>query len=142
MSTNPPPVRLPIDDDNGSITLPWLKFFNQVYNGDAGDAWTPNFVSLGSTGTPTITGRYYRLSRYILYFNILVSPATDTTSTAGTTYVDNLPIAPFNNGVCMSVSNNIGGALGMVNASSNRIYTPSWTSVTTDVNVIGIVEAR
>jgi hypothetical protein len=49
---------------------------------------------------------------------------------------------PFNNGVCMSISNNLGGALGMVNASNNRIYVPTWTNVTTPVNVIGIVEAR
>lgn len=141
MSLDAPPLRYPIDED-GDITLPWLEFFNQTYNGDAGDEWTPNFVSLTSTGTPTITGRYYRISRFLLYFNILVTPGTDTSSVAGTTYVDNLPIEPFNNGVCMSVSNNLGGALGMVNASNNRIYTPAWTSVTTPVNILGIVEAR
>jgi hypothetical protein len=142
MSLDAPPLRFPITDENGDIELPWLSFFNQTYNGDAGDEWTPNFVSLTTSGTPTITGRYYRLSRFILYFNILVTPGTNTSSTAGTTYVDNLPIVPYNNGVCMSVSNNLGGALGMVNASSNRIYTPAWTTVTTPVNVIGIVEAR
>ena len=141
MSLDAPPLRYPIDED-GNITLPWLDFFNQTYNGDAGDAWTPNFVSLGTTGDPTITGRYYRLSRFILYFNILVTPGTNTTSTAGTTYVDNLPIEPYNNGVCMSASNNLGGALGMVVASNNRIYTPGWVNVTTPVNIIGIVEAR
>lgn len=140
MSLDAPPLRYPIDED-GDITLPWLDFFNQTYQGDAGDAWTPNFQNLGQTGTPTITGRYYRLSRFILYFNILVTPATNTTSTAGTTFVDNLPIKPFNNGVCMSVSNNLGGALGQVVASNNRIYTPGWTNVTTPVNVLGIVEA-
>jgi hypothetical protein len=142
MSLDAPPIRTTINDEDGNLELPWLKFFNQTFNGDAGDTWTPTFVSLGSTGTPTITGRYYRISRYLLYFNILVTPSTNTTSTAGTTYVDNLPITPFNNGVCMSVSNDLGGALGMVNSSNNRIYTPAWTNVTTPVNIIGIVEAR
>lgn len=141
MSLDAPPLRYPIDEE-GEITLPWLDFFNQTYNGDAGDSWTPTFVSLSSTGTPTITGRYYRVSRFILYFNILVTPSTNTSSTAGTTYVDNLPIVPYNNGVCMTVSNNLGGAIGMVNASNNRIYTPTWTNVTTPVNVLGLVEAR
>lgn len=142
MTLEAPPLRYNMTDDGGNIELPWLSFFNQTYNGDAGNAWTPNFVSLGTTGTPTITGRYYRLSRFVLYFNILITPGTNTSSTAGTTYCDNLPIVPYNNGVCMSASNNLGGALGMVNASNNRIYTPGWTNVTTPVNVIGIVEAR
>jgi len=142
MSLESPPIRSIINDEDGNLELPWLKFFNQTYNGDAGDEWTPTFVSLGSTGDPTITGRYYRLSRFILYFNILVTPDTNTTSTGGTTYIDNLPVTPFNNGVCMSVSNNLGGALGMVNATNNRIYTPAWLNVTTPVNVIGMVEAR
>jgi hypothetical protein len=142
MSLDAPPIINPLSDQNGNIELPWLEFFNQTYNGDAGDAWTPNFVDLTTSGTPEISGRYYRLSRYILYFNILVNPDTNTSAVAGTTYVDNLPIEPFNNGVCMSLSNNLGGALGMVNASNNRIYVPTWTNVTTPVNVIGIVEAR
>ena len=142
MTLKAPPLRYPMTDEDGSLELPWLSFFNQTYNGDAGDEWVPNFVSLTASGTPAITGRYYRLSRFILYFNILVTPGTNTTSTAGTTYVDNLPIVPFNNGVCMSISNNLGGALGMVNASNNRIYTPGWLNVTTPINVIGMVEAR
>jgi len=44
--------------------------------------------------------------------------------------------------VCMSLSNNLGGQLGMINATNNRIYTPTWTTVTTPVNIIGLVEAR
>lgn len=142
MSLEAPPIIQPINDEAGNLQLPWLSFFNQTFNGDAGDSWTPNFVDLTVSGTPQITGRYYRLSRYILYFNILVTPDTNTSAVAGTTYVDNLPIEPFNNGVCLSISNNLGGALGMVNASNNRIYVPTWTNVTTPVNVIGIVEAR
>lgn len=141
MTMDAPPVRYPVDEE-GDITLPWLNFFNQTYNGDAGDEWTPNFVSLTTSGVPTITGRYYRVSRFLLYFNILVTPATNTSSTAGTTYVDNLPVEPYSNGVCFSISNNLGGAIGMVNASNNRIYTPTWSTVTTPLNVIGMVEAR
>lgn len=142
MSLKTPPIKWKMLSDNDELELPWITFFDQVYNGDAGDAWTPTFQSLGSTGTPTITGRYYRISQYILYFNILVTPATDTTSTAGTTYVDNLPVTAYNNGICMTISNNLGGAIGMVNATNNRIYTPAWTSVTTPINIIGLVEAR
>jgi len=142
MTLDAPPLRFPLTNKNQSLELPWITFFNQTYNGDAGNDWTPNFEGLTVSGEPTITGRYYRVSRFLLYFNILVTPSTNTSSTAGTTYVDNLPIVPYNNGVCMSVSNNLGGAIGMVNASNNRIYTPGWLNVTTPVNIIGMVEAR
>jgi len=142
MTLEAPPFGTEVVDDDKQLQLPWLTFFNQMYNGDAGNAWEPNFVNLTTSGTPTITGRYYRINRYLLYINILVTPGTNTSSTAGTTYVDNLPITAYNNGVCMSLSNNLGGQLGMINATNNRIYTPTWTTVTTPVNIIGLVEAR
>lgn len=142
MTTLPPPTRNPLTEGKGELTMPWLIFFNQVFNGDAGTSWTPTFTSLTSSGTPTISGRYYQISQYLCYFNILVTPATNTSSIAGTTYVDNFPLTAASNGVCATVSNNLGGGLGMVNATNNRIYVPTWTTVTTPINIIGIVEAQ
>ena len=121
--------------------MPWLLYFNQLFNGDAGTSWTPTFTSLTASGTPTITGRYYRISQFLCYFNVLVTPSTNTSSTAGTTYIDNFPLDANSNGFCLTVSNNLGGGLGMVVASNNRVYVPSWTTVTTPINVIGVVEA-
>lgn len=142
MSTLPPPTRNPLTEGKGELTMPWLLFFNQIFNGDAGTNWTPTFTGLTSSGTPTISGRYYQLSQYLCYFNILVTPATNTSATAGTTYVDNFPLQAASNGFCLTVSNNLGGGLGMVNSTNNRIYVPTWTTVTTPINVIGIVEAQ
>lgn len=142
MTIEPPPTRNPLADDDGVLTMPWLVYFNQLQNGDAGTSWTPTFVSLTEVGgSATITGRYYKISQYICYFNILVTPVTNTSATAGTTYVDNFPLEAFNNGICASASANLGGGLGMVNAANNRIYVPGWTTVTTPINIIGIVEA-
>lgn len=142
MTTLPPPTRNPLTESDGiTLTMPWLLFFNQTYNGDAGTNWTPTFTSLTTSGTPTITGRYYKISQYLCYFNILITPGTNTSSIAGTTYCDNFPLTMASNGVCMSVANNLGGGLGMAVASSNRIYTPTWTTVTTPINILGIVEA-
>lgn len=141
MTTQPPPTRNPLTEQDGSLTMPWLLFFNQTFNGDSGASWTPTFTGLTTVGTPTITGRYYQLSKYVCYFNILITPATNTSATAGTTYVDNFPLTASSNGICGTVSNNLGGGLGMVVASNNRIYVPSWTTVTTPLNIIGLVEA-
>ena len=142
MTVKPPPTRNPLTEKQGELTMPWLVFFNQMYSGDAGTVWqTPTFQNLTQVGTPVITGRYYQISQYLCYFNVLITPGTNTSATAGTTYIDNFPLTANASGICLTVSNNLGGGLGMVNATTNRIYVPSWTTVTTPLNIIGIVEA-
>ena len=141
MTLAPPPTRNPLTENQGELTMPWLLFFNNIYNGDAGTTWTPTFTSLTVSGTPTLSGRFYRISQYLCYFNILVTPATNTSAVAGTTYVDNFPLTMASNGICATASNNLGGGLGMAVAANNRIYVPTWTTVTTPISIIGIVEA-
>ena len=142
MSTVPPPITQPVIDDNTLPTLPWLLFFNQTFEGDAGESWTPTFVNLTESGTPSITGRYYRLSQYLVYFRIDIDPATNTSATAGTTYCDNFPLDISNNGLNTVVTETTGGAIGINNAATNRIYVPSWSNLTTLTTVLGIAEAR
>ena len=131
-----------IADETNVASLPWALFFNQSYVGDTGTTWTPTFNGLGSTGTPTISGVYYKLSQNLVFFRIRIVPSTDTTSTAGTTYCDNFPLTIFNDGACLSVGNNLGGSSGMAVAANNRIYTPAWSAVNYPVSVVGLVEAR
>lgn len=142
MAVQGPPTRKPLTENKGELTMPWLLFFNQMYNGDAGTVWDPTFVNLTEVGgAATISGRYYRISQFLCYFNVRVLPATNTSAVAGTTYIDNFPLTINAPGFCLNVSNNLGGALGMANSTNNRIYVPDWTTLTTPVNVIGIVEA-
>lgn len=129
-------------DRGGNATLPWILFFNNIWNGDTGQDWTPTFISMGSTGTPTYTGRIYRIGQRLAYFTITVTPATDTTSTAGTTYCDNFPMTLSANGTCLAASGVVGSSGGMCLASSNRIYVPGWTAITIPVTIAGLVEAR
>ncbi len=142
MSISPPPIQQALVDEQGTPTLPWVMFFNETYLGDTGTAWNPNFVNLSTTGTPTITGRYYKLSSSLVYFSVLITPATDTSSTAGTTYIDNFPLNVRGDGICFAVSGGLGTNSGHVIASSKRIYTPTWTSVTVPLTVIGMMEAQ
>lgn len=141
MAVQGPPTRNPLTENKGELTMPWLLFFNQMYNGDAGTNWTPTFIDLTTVGTATISGRYYRVSQFLCYFNIRVLPGTNTSAVAGTTYIDNFPLTVNSPGFCLTVSNNLGGGLGMVNAANNRIYVPGWTTVTAPINIIGIAEA-
>lgn len=141
MPLNPAPITQSLLNNNGTPTLPWTLFFNQNFEGDAGQDWSPNFVSLTEVGTPTITGRFYRFSQYIIYFRVDITPGTNTSAVAGTTYIDNFPLTFNNNGLCTVVSNTTGGGIGIANAALNRIYVPAWTTLTELTTVLGIVEA-
>lgn len=141
-SIKPPPINQPLaDGDTGLPTLPWVLFYNSIFTGDAGTDWIPTFTSLTITGAPTITGRYYQLTRQIAFFRLKIVPATDTTSTAGTTYINNFPLKMSADGINFAVSGLVGSSSGMCDAATNRIYTPAWSAVTVPLTVIGMVEA-
>ena len=139
---SPPPTYTQIVDSNGKVTMPWLLFFDQLYNGDNGISWTPVATSLGSVGTPTLTGKLYRISSKLKFFNIVITPATNTSSVAGTTYFTGLPITVNVDGFCTAQSSTLGDPTGIVVASSGRIYTPTWTNITVPVTVTGVIEAE
>jgi len=141
MSVENPPFYENIVGQDGKATLRWLVFLQQLFDGDSGTVWTPNFVNLTTTGTPEITGRLYRLSKYLTFFHVNIIPATDTSSTAGTTYIDNYPVQFTNDGICFAVTGGLGDGPGHIVSSSQRIYTPAWTAVTVPLTIIGIGEA-
>lgn len=140
MTTSPAPITNPLADDNGLPTLPWTLFFNQTFEGDSGTAWSPNFVDLVGSLT-NVTGVYYKISQYLSYFSINVTPNGNTSATAGTTYVDNFPLTFNNDGFNTVVSGTGGGTIGMNVRSNNRIYVPGWTNISIPLVIMGLVEA-
>lgn len=139
-SVKPPPTYAKLAEADGKASIPYLLYFDQIYRGDTGTSWTPAFTSLTTVGTPTITGRYYQISKSLCVFKIDITPATSTTATAGTTY-SNFPLTMAGNGVCFAVSGLLGTNAGMCDRATNRIYVPSWSAVTVPLTVFGIVEA-
>lgn len=137
-----PPVQHPVTDEDLIITRPWLQHFNGIYQGDTGSTWTPTFQNLTEVGTSTITGRYYRIIRRICYFAVRIVPGTNTSATAGTTYIDNFPLIFSGDGVCFAVTGNLGDGPGHVVSGSNRIYVPSWAAVTVPLTIVGIAEVQ
>lgn len=143
MSLEPPPINEILAEQNGLPKIPWILFFNELFEGDAGTSWTPTFVSLGSTGSPTITGRYYRINQNMCMFFVTITPATDTSSVAATTYISNFPLQFSIDSVCFAgTGSGAVQAIGGIRASDNRVYTPAWTSVTTPLTIIGFGIAR
>lgn len=140
-SVKPPPTYEPLSKEKSLIASnPWLLFFDQIFRGDAGTSWTPTFTSLTTVGSPTITGRYYQISKYLCYFTIKIVPSTSTTSVAGTTYA-NFPLTMKADGICFAVSGLLGSSSGMCDSATNRVYTPAWSAVTIPLTIIGVVEA-
>jgi hypothetical protein len=143
MRISSPPTYAPMADKSGIVSLPWLLFFNSLFTGDTGTEWTPSFVALTETGTATLTGKYFRLGGKLVYFRAIVTPATDTSAVAGTTYIDNFPLAIDADGQCLASSAAAGSTeAGAVVASSGRIYVPAWTLIATPVTITGLIEAH
>jgi hypothetical protein len=144
--TTAPPITDPIIEglDQSTLALSWILFFTNMFNGDSGTAWSPIFTSLAVTGSPKITGRYYKITKSLVYFSIRIEPSSggDSTSTAGTTRVTNFPLTFTQDGACLAVSGNVGGNAGMVEAISNLIYVPAWSAVTVPLTIVGLAEVK
>ena len=136
----PPPLQHPVVEEGGDATIPWTDWFNRLFVGDSGTAWTPTFTSLTTVGTPTITGVYYKLSQNLVYFRVTITPATSTTGTAGVTYINNFPLDIKHDGGCQTVSG-VSAADGACVASNDRIYPSGWGVTTVPVTICGTVEA-
>lgn len=111
-----------------------------MFGGDTGTTWTPAFTGLTISGTPTFTGTLYRLSSTLVFFTAVITPATNTSSVAGTTYINNFPLTIRHDGGVLAAASNTAGA-GMAVASNQRIYTPVWTTIATPVTISGVLEA-
>lgn len=136
-----PPQTEPLIDENSFADLNWLIFFQQLADGDTGTVWTPTFTGLTEVGTATKTGIYYRLSKALVVYRIVITPGTNTSSVAGTTYCNNWPLGMTQNGFSVTTVTNTAGVSGST-ASDKRIYTPTWTTVASAVTIIGLVEVQ
>lgn len=141
-TVQPPPVKDVLIDQERKPSISWLIYFNSLYEGDIGTDWTPTFQNLTVVGAPTITGRYTLVGRRLCYFRVVIQPATSTTSTAGTTYIDNFPLTFAADGLCAAIqtSGSIGAAIGSIQAANNRIYVPSWSSLAFPLTIVGFTE--
>lgn len=137
----PPRTEPLVDRQDGFATLNWLVFFNQVADGDSGTSWTPNFVGLTEVGTATKTGVYYRISKRLVYYRIVITPGTSTSATNGTTYCNNFPLTMVANGANITCSGFTAAPAGSTSADK-RIYTATWSAITTAITIVGIAEVQ
>jgi hypothetical protein len=138
----PPPNQHNLIDQRGNITPQWGLFFEKIFKGSTGTEFTPEFVSLTENGgDATITGIYYQITKALAFFRVSIVPVTSTSSSAGNTYFT-FPLNVQGNSVCFAISGTTGGSIGSAIASTNRIYTPSWSNDPAEITVVGILEAN
>lgn len=148
MYVTPPPVSTEIINEEGKITVQWASFFSFLVNSlkfvdaaDSGTVFTPSFENLYGSGTPTVSGIFYRLTRNFVFFRVVIVPGTNITSKAGDTYIKDLPFTINGDGVCFAVAGGVGTNAGHVDSENQRIYTPEFLAVTTKVTIVGFAEA-
>lgn len=101
--------------------------------------WVPAFTNLTVVGTPTYTGRYTRIGK-IVHFVVTITATTSTASTAGSTYLNNLPIAAAYASVCVACENTVvDRGNGYIDAS-NKVYLPTWAASAYVITVSGWYE--
>ena len=140
MSLGAPPIYNPIADEEGVATVPWAVFFNGLFQGVA-ESWQPTFVNLTENGAATKTGRFMQLNQGLVYWDAEITPGTDVSATAGSTYINNFPLTLTRDSFCIAVSGGLGGTPGHAVAANNRIFIPSLSSVTVPITICGVALA-
>lgn len=104
--------------------------------------WTPVATGLTQVGGPaTITGTYTVIGN-LVYFEIIITPVTNTSSVVLTTHFT-LPAAlpPKRNTPCIATDGMITNlGTGAASASLPGVYSPAWTTNTNPVYVAGVYE--
>lgn len=133
------PARQPIVEDTGAPTLLFIEFLQNLSQGDPGNKFSPDVENLGTVGTPTITGVYYENNGFVDFY-ARITPGTNTTSTAGTTYIQ-LPFTVTSDCPCFATSGSA-STVGSILAASNRAYLPGWSALTSPVTISGRVATQ
>ncbi len=144
MIPNSPPIQTPVDVREKSLTrvaVPWSQWFTAVQNFFGIEStWVPSFTGLtvvNGTGGATYSGTYTQVGR-IVFWNVVitVTGSCTTASTAGTTTINNLPVASGVTGTC-AVVDDLTQSLGNGLVSGSTVNTPTWTARNTSINISG-----
>lgn len=97
--------------------------------------WTPSVAGLTIVGTPTYTGRYTRIGRFV-FFTLRVQSTTSTASTQGSTTFSN-PFTALNASVCSAANSATaatGYGVGLIGTTD--MYPPTWPA-SSDITISG-----
>ena len=110
---------------NGGIAPPRVGTFTPVANG---------LTNVG--GAPTLVGKYTRVGDRVFY-TIKITPVTNTSCVANTTYFTGLPYTQADQDVCFSSSQLISQGAGVGVMAGGQVSPASWTNATYPVAISG-----
>lgn len=136
-----PPLRTPIQQADGKFAGIWQKWFERLWYNSAAvpQVFEPMFTGL--TGSATITGTYTKMGG-LMFFDILITPDTTTSSVLGTTFINNLPLqgASFGSLTAINTFSRVVLGTGQVDLNTNSAWTPTWTTVANPISINGFVQ--
>lgn len=107
-------------------------------------AWTPAWTALTVVGSPTYAGVYVKVGDATFFIvGITAGGANTTASTAGTTFINNFPIAMAYGAICGAWDATNGASYGIgggapVDGTTN-IFTPTWVATNHTIAIGGLV---
>lgn len=106
--------------------------------------WTPTWTGLTVVGAPTYAGRYTRIGNIVFVIvEITAGGANTTASTAGVTFINNLPFtaAQYSSSVLVSnISTDIAIGAGHIRAAAAIVLTPTWAATNANIVISGWYE--
>lgn len=123
----------------------WARFFTDTQRilGTLYDyaGFSPAFTDLTlSGGDFTVSGRYYT-DRNLLFFQVLLTPdgSATSSSTAGTTYLNNLPVTVAAHGPVTVVNYTTKAVIGtsIADAGTSNAYLPTWSGLNATILIFG-----
>lgn len=112
-------------------------------NVSAWAAWTPTRTGWVDVGTPTVVARYCQVGN-VIHFQVKITPATTTATTAGTSYIS-LPVAMgasslAGDGSLMDNTTFISVGPCVFNPANSRCYVPSQAATADTLTIAGWFE--
>jgi len=101
--------------------------------------WTPTATNLTVVGTPTYQGWYTQINDRVLWELYITVAGGTTASTANSTYFTGLPGTNLAKTTCVAVQDSGTASLGvgLVDVTTNRVYTPTWAATSSGILVSG-----
>jgi hypothetical protein len=134
-----------VNSANASVFVGGINLGNTTLTKYLESTWTPTWTNLTTAGTPTYAGRYTQIGR-IVYWEVEITAggANTTASAAGSTRINNMPIALAQGATCAAWDGSTGASYGVGGGQPGTgaiaMFTPTWAATNSTIIISGWYE--
>ena len=134
-----------VNSANASVFVGGINLGNTTLTKYLESTWTPTWTNLTTAGTPTYAGRYTQIGR-IVYWEVEITAggANTTASAAGSTRINNMPIALAQGATCAAWDGSTGASYGVgggrPGTGAIAMFTPTWAATNSTIIISGWYE--